>query len=120
MSVANNGSTIQIDLSGLLKISNQMKNSICKIFENKDVKGTGFFCYIPFENNKLSVLVTNNHIIDDEYIKRNKNIHIAMNDDTIEKDIILDESKTIYSSKDYNITIIEIMKKMVWKIIFWI
>ena len=95
MSVANNGSPIQIDISGLLKIANQMKNSICKIFEN----------------NKLSVLVTNNHIIDDEYIKRNKNIHITMNDDTIEKDIILDESKTIYSSKDYNLTIIEINEK---------
>ena len=45
-------------------ILQQMKNCICKI-NNKKGKGTGFFCKI---NNEL-VMITNNHVIDEEIIK---------------------------------------------------
>ena len=48
-------------------ILKQMRYSICKI-ENKNGDGTGFFCQIL--NKKL--LITNNHVINEEIIKDNK------------------------------------------------
>ena len=84
------------------KILSQMKNSICKIYK---CNGTGFFCKIPFKNFKA--LITNNHIINKEYIKNNKIIKISLNDDKEEKDLELNKRK-IFLSEIYDITIIEI------------
>ena len=84
-------------------IVEQMKKNICKIILNDGSKGTGFFCKIPFPdiNNKLSVLITNNHVINDF----NKNIKIHYNNEYI--DIILD-GIIKYTNIEYDITIIEI------------
>ena len=60
-------------------ILEQMKHSICKIDKKKGGKGTGFFCNIPY-NNKIPVLITNYHIIDDEYISNNTKITITIYD----------------------------------------
>ena len=51
------------------KIIEQMEKSIFKIIIGKN-QGTGFFSKIPFPNkeNMLPVLITNNHIIDDDII----------------------------------------------------
>ena len=71
----------------------------------------GFFCYIPFEGNLFPVLVTTNHVINEQYLNDNKEIKIAMNDGNIEYNIIMDETRKIYLNKDYDITIIEIKEK---------
>ena len=81
-------------------ILKQMKYSICKI-ENKNGNGTGFFCKIL--NKKL--LLTNNHIINEEIIKNNSIISVTLNDDKIKKDIKI---KDYYTSIKYDTTIIEI------------
>ena len=81
-------------------ILEQMKYSICKI-ENKNGNGTGFFCKIS--NKKL--LISNNHIINEEIIKNNKIIKVTLNDDKIKKNIKI---KDYYTSKKYDTTIIEI------------
>jgi len=81
-------------------ILEQMKYSICKI-ENKNGNGTGFFCKIS--NKKL--LISNNHIINEEIIKNNKIIKVTLNDDKIKKDIKI---KDYYTSIKYDTTIIEI------------
>ena len=86
-------------------ILKQMKNSICKI-ENKIGDGTGFFCQLSNLNKKL--LITNNHVINEEIIKNNKIINITLNDDEIKKDIKI---KEYYTNKDYDTTIIEIDDK---------
>ena len=39
-------------------ILEQMKKCICKII-NRNGRGTGFFCYIPCDNYKIPVLITN-------------------------------------------------------------
>ncbi len=53
-----------VSLESTKKIINQMKESIFKICLNDGTKGTGFFCKIPFINNKeLKVLITYNHVI---------------------------------------------------------
>ena len=62
-------------------ILNQMKYAICKI-KIESIKGTGFFCYLPCKNNKLiPALITNYHVINDEFIKNNKVINVSLNDD---------------------------------------
>ena len=93
-------------------ILKQMENYICKI-ENKNGNGTGFFCYIPNNNNKLlPVLITNNHVINQDTINKNK-ILISFNKDKklIQKQIKLNENRKIYTNEQYDTTIIEIIKE---------
>ena len=57
------------------KILNQMKECVCKILFGVKL-GTGFICKIPFpdRNNKLTVFITNNHVINqDKLYKENEN-----------------------------------------------
>ena len=63
-----------VDLEGTKLILSQMENCICKIVKDNGKKGTGFFCKIPFpdENNLLEVLITNNHVLNENDIKNNK------------------------------------------------
>ena len=92
-------------------ILDQLKKCVCKIRTIKG-DGSGFFCYIPFNNKKLPVLITNYHIIDDNFIKENKNITVTLNDDSEDKNIIIDNNKNIYTSNIYDTTIIEIKKEI--------
>ena len=82
----------------------QMKNCICKIIGK--LQGTGCFCKIPYEDKFIPVLMTNFHVIDDTFIRNNKQIVIYIS----EKKIILDinKNKKIYSNHDHDIFIIKI------------
>ena len=91
------------------KILEQLKKCVCKII-TKNGNGTGFFCKIPYNGKELSVLMTNYHIIDNNFIKENKNLAVTLNDDIEYKNIEIDK-KIIYTSKKYNTTIIEIKKE---------
>jgi len=97
-----------ISIKGTKEIINQMENCICKIYKNGGGKGTGFFCNILYNNYNIPVMMTNNHVIDEKYIKENNNIKLTFNDDNINKTIILDKNRKIYTNKEYDITIIEI------------
>jgi len=85
-----------------------MENCICKIYKNGGGKGTGFFCNILYNNYNIPVMMTNNHVINEKYLKENDNIEFTINDDNINKTIILDKNRKIYTNKEYDITIIEI------------
>ena len=76
------------------KILMQMEGSICKI--KAKLAGTGFFCRIKYENKDIPCLLTNFHVLDKEYIKNNNKIEISMNDNTINKDIAINEQDIIY------------------------
>ena len=81
-------------------------NCICKIDGNK--AGTGFFCKIKRGEELIPVLITNYHVIDDNYMKQNKYLKCYIND----KSHIIDlnsESK-IYSSSnnEYDMMIIRL------------
>ena len=88
-------------------ILSQLENNICKILI-KNVVGTGFFCKIPHpdEFKLLPVLITNNHILNEEDLEINKNITIAINNEV--KIIVINESRLVYTSKEFDATIIEI------------
>ena len=55
-----------------------MKNCVCKIKIGK-INATGFFCKVPFIN--MIFLMTNFHVITEEYTKKNKEINILFNDE---------------------------------------
>ena len=100
---------IPVSIEGTKKILFQMENCICKIYLKNGEKGTGFFCKIPFNNNILPVLITNNHILNENDIKDNNIIEISINNNEI-KEIKIDNLRKKYTNSDKNIdiTIIEI------------
>jgi len=92
-------------------ILSQMKKNICKIYMDDGSTGTGFFCKIPYPNKSLliPVLVTNNHLIDDSHLRKDKYIIFTINNDTTKYKIIIGDRK-VYTSKLYDTTIIEIFE----------
>ena len=104
--------TIPVTIQGTEIILDQMKNYICKIHKDGK-KGTGFFCKIPFPDkfNLLKVLVTNNHILNEKDIAINKEIIMSLNDDKIFKSIKIDNSRKKFSSKELDVTFIEIQEE---------
>ncbi len=105
------GSIDIITIDKTEKILKQMKESICKI--NGKKIGTGFFCKINYNNELISVLMTNYHIIDDDYIKNNNKIIIYINE--IPKIININKDSKIYSSdkNKYDIMIIKINEDII-------
>ena len=105
-----------VDLEGTKLILSQMENCICKIVKDNGQKGTGFFCNIPFpdKNNLLNVLITNNHILNENDIKNDKIIKLIMYNkgQNIAKEIEIDDSRkklTIFKKEEgIDVTIIEI------------
>ena len=79
----------------------QLRNSVCKI--NNKIIGTGFLCKIPFPDQfkLLPVLITNNHILNNEDIKSNKIINISFNDDKIFKKLNIEDRKTYTNENIY-------------------
>ena len=89
-------------------IYNQMEKSVCKIFGDNEKVGTGFLSKIPFpdELNLLPVLITTNNILNEKDLLNN--IKISFDDDKNVKIIKFLPERKIYSSFEYDTTIIEI------------
>ena len=98
---------LPITISKTELILDQMKKSICKI-DNLNGQGTGFSCLIPYNNQKLNVLITNNHILDQKILENIKEIVIKVNDSKEERSLIIDEKRKMYTNKEYDTTIIEL------------
>ena len=86
-----------------------MEKCICQIkIENK--QGTGFFCKIPFPNEKnfLPVFITNNHVINQEALsENNKDICLSIEEESEDRIFNLN-NRMKNTNEDYDITIIEI------------
>ena len=54
-----------------------MNNSICRIYNNGN--GTGLFTKIPYKSQLLPVLITSNHLINQEDILNKKIISLYLN-----------------------------------------
>ena len=89
-----------------------MENDVHKIsIGNKE--SIGFFCEIPLSkvNENMHVLITNNSIINEDILKKkDSKIFIEIQGENKNKEITLSNRKN-YTSKKYNITIIEIKKE---------
>ena len=93
------------------EILKQMKQSICKI--KGKLIGTGFFCYINYKNKNMPCLMTNYHVLDDNFINQNKKIEISMNDNEINEEILIEEKDILYLSpkNEYDMIIIKMKKE---------
>ena len=103
-----NDSPLPVSIKGTEIILDQMKTCICKILKDNGVKGTGFFCKIPYENNLLPVLITNNHVLNSKDINVTNNITISLNDNKEFKHIEIDNSRKLFTNEELDVTIIEI------------
>ena len=74
-------------------------------------RGTGFFCKIPFGKETIPALLTCNHFINETIIKKRETIYLSINDNQIEKEIKFCYKRKIYTSEEYDTTIIEILPK---------
>ena len=96
-----------VNISGTKEILNQMMKCICKIKIN-NTYGTGFFCKIPFQTKTINFLMTNYHIINENYYENNNELNLFLNDEQKVKIINLRQNRITYFNKDYDITIIEL------------
>ena len=99
-----------LNLTTCKNLINQAENFVYKIkVGNKEA--IGFFCKIPIpkKDNMLSILITNNNILNDEILNKEDEKIIIINIKE-EKEIKLSHRRK-YISKEYNITIIEIKKE---------
>jgi len=88
-------------------ILEQMKNCVCKIhIEGK--KGTGFFIKIPYNEKKLRLLITNNHVLDEKDLIIDNVINISLNNEKEFKEIKIDSKRKKYTNEKLDVTIIEI------------
>ena len=92
-------------------ILKQMKNCICQIKIESFDYATGFFCYIPYKNKKIPVLITCNHDINEKDIEEYDKIKLLFKDDNLVEIKDLKNNRRIYTNREYDITIIEIKKE---------
>ena len=93
-----------------MQTQGQITESLCKIKSHNIGYGTGFLCIISFQQkNDLPVLITNNYILDNDDISKDKNIIFYLEDN--KHKIKIDNSRKIYTNDNYNIIIIEIKKE---------
>ena len=105
------GTPDAISFEGLEIIKEQKSNNVCKIIKDDNITGTGFLCIIPFQDklHPLPVLMTCNHVLNENDIKPGKEIKLIFND-KIEKIIKIDNSRMVYTSNEneFDTTILEI------------
>ena len=97
----------------------KMEESMCKIkferMENNEIKkgiGSGFFCEIINDDFPIKYcLFTNNHVLNEKNLETNNIIHFEYYKDSknIEKEIIINENRKVYTDKKLDYTCIEIL-----------
>ena len=86
------------------KILDNLDNSIYQIKGTEGKYGTGFFCYVKCHNKNIPILITSYQIIDENYVEKNKNLDIYINEERIE----IEFGSIYYMDKDLDLTLIEI------------
>ena len=101
-----------ISFESMKCILEQMDKNICKIKCKYGGYGTGFFCLIPFPDklNLLPVLITNNHVLEENDIAQGKIIEFSFSNDKYFYRITIDNLRKKYTNIYYDSTFIEIKK----------
>ena len=112
MSFLSNLFPTTISVDKLSKVFEQIDKSLCKI-NLPNTLGTGFFCKINFpdESNLLPVMITTNHLLNEDSISDGKTLSIYLDKDKLVYKILMDNKRRKYTSPIYDITIIEILPK---------
>ena len=101
-----------VNIDGTKKILDQLMNSICKI-NIKGKLGTGFFCKIPFRKETIKILLANYNILNENDFKENKKLKLSLNDEKNTITIDLGIERETYFNKEYNITLMNLKKKII-------
>ena len=99
-----------INIEQLQKIINLSKKSVVKIIK-QDMWSTGVLCNVHFPDKKtLPLLITCNHMLNENDISVGKKIDFSLDNGKIFYQILIDETRKVYTNKLYDITFIEIKK----------
>ena len=85
-------------------IIEQMNNAFYQFENTNDQYGICFFFYIKYNDKNIPVMMTNYHIINENYLSNNKNIKLKINS----KIITIEFEKTRYLNQFQDLSIIEI------------
>ena len=110
MEVANKNEEIKCPFSEKVNhvLNKRIKKCIFKLdSENEDI--IGFFCIIPYNKERLTVLITNNEKIDENYIRNNSTIRIII--DGKKRNLVISDGRRYLVNEKYKTTIIEILPK---------
>ena len=99
---------ICVTIEGIENIHKQMKNSVFKIMKGEEV-GTGFFCKLQINEKIINTVITNNHVIGKNDLKKRK-IFISWNDENRNSFLELDNSRIKFTNEYLDVTIIELKK----------
>ena len=97
-----------INLKGMQNFIITLDKKICRIILS-DSYGSGFLCKIPYpnENDVFKVLITNNHVLNEDTLKNINKLRIEINKS--QKEINLNAERKIWTDKNLDYTIIEIL-----------
>jgi len=99
-----------INIEQLQKILILSKKSVVKIAK-QGAFSSGFLCNVYFPDKKtLPVLISNNHMLNENDITVGKKIEFSLNNDNNFYQILIDESRKVYTSNLFDVTFIEIKK----------
>ena len=103
---------LQLSISEPEQIAKQMKYSVCKIYII-DGNGTGFFCKVknPNESNFIHLLITDQHVLNNQALSPGNIIKISLYNEKIMKKIVISEERKIYFNEELDITCIVINPK---------
>jgi len=104
---------ISLNMPQMKRVTFQMENCICKIKLDNGKVGIGFFCLIPFPNqlNPLPVLITCNHVLNEQDIIEGAKLNFSLNDEKIQKSITVNNSRKKFTDYGKDITFIEIKQE---------
>ena len=99
------GDNLEIDKETETKLFEKGKLATCKIITEKG-NGSGFFCIIPFKNEKIKMLFTNNHVLNNESIQVGNIIKCAYKEKI--KIIEITEERFCHTNSELDYTCIQI------------
>ena len=99
-----------LNIQQMEKATFKMKNCVCKIELDNEIFGTGFFCLIPFPNkySPLPILVTCNHVLNENNLVEGTKIKFSLNNGRIKKSITISNSRKTFTDHEKDVTFIEI------------
>ena len=92
-------------------IYSQMIECVCKVYLPYGEFGTGFFVKIPCKNKMIPTLISSNYVLNKYNLHNGNEIHLSLEEDKKITLIKLNDKNIIYTNKELDITIIEIIEK---------
>ena len=106
------GDNVEINEETKEQLSTKGKKATCKILSKNEegkINESGFFCQILYFNKIIKVLFTNNHILNEDSIKKGNKIEIVYKGDN--KIIEINDKRFCKTSPTYDFTCIEILNE---------